>query len=166
MSLNPLITSCTALLLCLLSWQAVALSTDKDQPVSIEADSVDINEADQLAIYRGKVIVIQGSIRINASKVVVHDFQSDSAYLVATGDLVKFRQTADDQQQIKGAGKQVEYALNDAELILTGDAELIKGQYVSKSDRIIYDREKALVKAGASAAGKERVKITIGPKAK
>ena len=157
---------CTGLLLCLISLQAAALSSDKNQPVAIEADSVDIDEAKEVAIYRGNVIVIQGSIKIDASRVVVHQFQSDNAHLVATGSPVHFRQKSDDNQLIKGTGKQVEYALNDAELILTGNASLIKGKYTSKSDRIIYDREKAVVKAGASAAGRERVRITIGPKDK
>ena len=142
-----------------------ALSTDKDQPVSIEADSVDIDEGKQTAIYRGNVILIQGSINLNASRVVVHNFQSDKAHIVATGQQVKFSQEEDGTGGIiKGRANKAEYGINSAKLELTGKAQLTKGTNTFKSDRIIYDREKAVVKAGTSAEGKERVKITIGGK--
>lgn len=152
-------------LLCFASSLAHALSSDKDQPVSIEADSVDIDEGTETAIYRGNVILIQGSINLNANRVVVHNFQSDSARIVATGNQVKFSQKQDGNGQlIKGQANQAEYGINSARLELTGKASLVKGKNTFRNDKIIYDREKAIVKAGTSAKGKERVKITIGGK--
>ena len=151
------------LLLSLLSPLSWALSTDKDQPVSIEADSVDIDEATETAIYHGNVILIQGSINLNASRVVVHNFQSDNARIVATGQQVQFSQKQDGNGLlIKGRANKAEYGINSARLELTGKASLAKGKNTFKNDRIIYDREKATVQAGTSAKGKERVKITIG----
>ena len=152
--------------LVLLTGNAWALSTDKDQPVSIEADSVDIDEAKEIAIYRGNVILIQGSINLNAEKVVVYNFQSDNSHIVATGEQVKFSQRPDNSNElIKGRANKAEYGINSTKLELTGKAVLVKGKNTFKNDKIIYDRVKALVKAGTSAKGKERVKITIGPKA-
>lgn len=149
----------------LISSQSWALSTDQDQPVSIEADSVDIDEGTETATYHGNVILIQGSINLTASRVVVHNFQSDNAHIVATGKQVKFSQEEDKTGQlIKGRANKTEYGINSARLELTGNASLIKGKNTFKNDRIIYDREKAVVKAGTSAKGKERVKITIGGK--
>jgi lipopolysaccharide export system protein LptA len=152
-------------LCCLISNSAWALSTDKDQPVSIEADSVDIDESTETAIYRGNVILIQGSINLNASRVVVHKFQSDNAHIEATGKQVQFSQKQDKTGElIKGRADKAEYGINSARLELTGDASLVKGNNTFKNDRIIYDREKAVVQAGSSAKGSERVKITIGGK--
>lgn len=152
-------------LLCFTSTSTYALSTDKDQPVSIEADSVDIDEGTETAIYRGNVILIQGSINLNANRVVVHNFQSDNARIVATGNQVRFSQKQDGNGQlIKGRANQAEYGINSARLELTGKASLVKGKNTFRNDKIIYDREKAIVKAGTSAQGKERVKITIGGK--
>ncbi len=152
--------------LLIISGNTWALSTDKDQPVSIEADSVDIDEAKEIAIYRGNVILIQGSINLNAEKVVVYDFQSDNSHIVATGNQVKFSQRPDNSDElIKGRANQAEYGINSTKLELTGKAVLVKGKNTFKNDKIIYDRVKAIVKAGTSAKGKERVKITIGPNA-
>mgnify|MGYP001818406891 FL=1 len=150
--------------LLIISGNAWALSTDKDQPVSIEADSVDIDEAKEIAIYRGNVILIQGSINLNAEKVVVYDFQSDNSHIVATGKQVKFSQKPDNSDElIKGRANKAEYGINSTKLELTGKAVLVKGKNTFKNDKIIYDRVKAIVKAGTSAKGNERVKITIGP---
>jgi len=153
------------LICALVSTQAIALPTDKDQPVNIEADSVDINEATETAIYRGNVMLTQGSIKITANKVVVNKFQSENPYIIATGNLVHFSQLPDPKSpRIKGQALKTEYEMNSGKMQLTGKAVLTKGKNTFKNDRIIYDREKAVVKAGASAKGKERVKITIGPK--
>ncbi len=153
------------LLLVFFSANSMALSSDKDQPVSIEADSVDIDETKEIAIYHGNVILIQGSINLNATKVIVYNFQSDNAHIVATGNQVKFSQQQDDSPDlIKGRADKVEYGINSARLELTGKGSLVKGKNTFRNDRIIYDREKAIVKAGTSAKGKERVKIIIGPK--
>ncbi|MEJ2214591.1 MAG: lipopolysaccharide transport periplasmic protein LptA, partial [Gammaproteobacteria bacterium] len=109
--------------LVLLTGNAWALSTDKDQPVSIEADSVDIDEAKEIAIYRGNVILIQGSINLNAEKVVVYNFQSDNSHIVATGEQVKFSQRPDNSEElIKGRANKAEYGINSTKLELTGKA--------------------------------------------
>jgi lipopolysaccharide export system protein LptA len=151
----------------LVTGNANALSTDKDQPVNIEADSVDVNEASETAIYRGNVVLIQGSINLNADKVVVHKFQSENPYIVATGNLVRFSQLPDNETvRVKGRSLKAEYELNSEKVELTGKAVLVKGPNTFKNDRIIYDRVNAIVKAGTSAKGKERVKITIGPQKK
>jgi len=153
------------LLVACFSANSWALSTDKDQPVSIEADSVDIDETKETAIYKGNVILVQGSINLKAKKVIVYDFQSDNAHIVATGNQVSFSQKQDNSAElIKGRANKVEYGINSARLELTGKGSLVKGKNTFRNDKIIYDREKAIVKAGTSAKGKERVKITIGGK--
>jgi lipopolysaccharide export system protein LptA len=48
--------------------------------------------------------------------------------------------------------------------IASGDAVVIQGKDTFKSDRITYDRVKSVVKGGAAAKGKERVRIRVDPK--
>ena len=80
---------------------------------------------------------------------------------------VKFRQLPDNSKEyIKARGSKLEYELTGEEVILTGNAILIQGKDTFKSDRIVYDRVKAVIKGGAAAKGKERVRITIQPKKK
>ena len=60
----------------------------------------------------------------------------------------------------------MEYRFDSEELLLTGDAVVLQGKDTFKSDRITYDRVRSVVKGGAAAKGKERVRITVDPKAR
>jgi lipopolysaccharide export system protein LptA len=153
-----------ALLLTLCTPLAHALSSDKDQPIDIVADSVAIDEAKGTSTYTGNVEINQGSIRLLADKVVVEHRPGQPRKVDATGAPAKFRQLPDNSKQyVTGTARRVEYRLDSEELLLSGDAHLTQGKDSFHSDRIVYDRVKAVVKAGAAAQGKDRVRVTIEP---
>ncbi|MEW7976890.1 MAG: lipopolysaccharide transport periplasmic protein LptA [Candidatus Sedimenticola endophacoides] len=150
------------LLLLTLPFTANALEGDKDQPIYVEADSVDIDDAKGTSTYRGNVELTQGSIRLTAAQVVVTQSQGRSDQILATGNPVTYRrETEGDKGMIKARGRTIEYRADSEILYLIGDAVLSQGKDSFKSDRITYDRVKAVVKAGASAKGKQRVRTTI-----
>ena len=142
---------------------AFGLSTDQDQPILVEADSVEIDEASGVSVYQGQVDVKQGSIHITADKVTVYQKEKRTDRVLAVGTPVRFQQKTDKGKLVKGNARQVEYQVSSDELTLSGDALLTQDDDRFSSDRIVYDRKKAQVKAGASAQGSERVRITINP---
>ncbi|MES9857624.1 MAG: lipopolysaccharide transport periplasmic protein LptA [Sedimenticola sp.] len=140
-----------------------ALQSDKNQPTYIEADSVEMDDGKGVSIYKGSVVMTQGSIRFNADKVVVTQRTDKADQITATGTPVRFQQEMDDNAgMVKGRSKRVEYEADSEILYLINDAQLTQNKDTFTSDRITYDRAKAVVKAGASAKGKERVRVTIG----
>jgi len=158
---NPLF----ALFLALVSGTAFALDSDSMQPIELAADSVDFNEAEGLSIYKGDVDLRQGSIRLRGDLVTVYQDGLDPKRVVAEGRPVKFEQLID-KGQVKGEALRVEYEVNSENIILIGDAVLTQGKDSMRSDRIVYDRINSVVKAGAAAKGKQRVRITIQPPGK
>lgn len=144
---------------------ALALPGDKDQPIELAADSVDVSEGSGISVYRGNVELRQGSILLRADVLTVHQKSHQPSRFEADGKPVYFEQQAA-KGKVTGRARRAEYASDSAELLLTGDAELTQGADRVTSDRIVYDRVRALVKAGASAQGKERVRITIQPPAR
>ena len=143
---------------------AQALSTDKDQPISIEADSVDIDDKKGVSIYRGSVKVRQGSIRLEADRVTVYHPGKKADKLVAVGKPVKFRQRPDNSDKdVKGRSLRLEYFATSEELVLIDQARLEQGSQSFAGDRIVYDRRQAVVKGGAAVGGKERIKIILDP---
>ena len=142
---------------------AVALSTDKDQPIFLEADSVDIDDGKGVSVYRGRVDVKQGSIHLTADKVTVYQKEKRTDQIIADGNPVTFKQRSDDGQVINGRALHVEYYANSDELFLSNEAVLTQGKDSFASDKIYYDRKLGVVKAGASAQGKQRVRIVIDP---
>ena len=154
-----------ALLLAAASGPAAALESDKDQPLDLEADSAEIDEAKGVSVYSGKVVAIQGSMRLEADRLLIFHTGSKAERIEAEGKPARFQQlTEDSPEPVKARGLRMEYKLDSEELILIGDAVVIQGKDTFQSDRITYDRVKSVVKGGAAAQGKERVRIRVDPK--
>lgn len=157
--------------LCAWFGMAQALPGDHNQPIELEADSVDLNEKTGQAIYKGNVELNQGSIRLQAQEVRVLFADGKPAKVIATGYPVRFRQRpAEGQDYHRGQARKAEYSVHSSELIMTGSAVMSQGKNTFRSERIVYDRAKGRIKAGQSlkdqATGnqpKERVKITLDP---
>lgn len=137
-----------------------ALESDRNQAIELAADSVDIDEAKGVSVYKGDVDLRQGSIHLRADVVTVHQSGRKTSKIVAEGRPVHFQQEST-KGPVKGEARRVEYEVGSENLILGGDAVLKQGQDTMRSDRIIYDRVRSVVKAGAAAEGKQRVKISI-----
>lgn len=143
---------------------ALALPSDKNAPVEIEADSADIDQNTGKTTYRGKVKIQQGSMVLRADKVVISYKNRRPHQLTATGTPATFKQRpGKDKPWVTGQGERIVYNINSEELTLAGDAVLTQNDDSFRSDRIVYDRVKARLKAGAAAKGEERVKVIIHP---
>jgi lipopolysaccharide export system protein LptA len=147
---------------------ARALEGDQDQPVDIEADSVEMDDIQHTSVYTGNVQIDQGSMRILADQVTVkHQENRRPRFIVAVGNPVRYRQDVEGGKgEVRGRAQRMEYDAEKDELTLVDQAELEQAADRFASDRIVYDRAHAQVKAGASAQGSGRVKITFTPEQK
>ncbi len=159
-----------ALLLLVWGAAAQALPNDQKQPIQIEADGVEIDDGRQVSIYTGSVDILQGSMHLQADRVTVyHQKSRQPRRIVAEGRPARFRQLAKKGgKEIKARAMRIEYDANNEEVVLIDKAVLTQGKDSFRSDRILYDRHKAVVKAGAAVAGSgnkkgKRVRITIDP---
>lgn len=159
---------------------AYALSTDKDQPIEIEADTAQLDKGKQVTIYTGNVVVVQGSIRMTGDKLTVYyddNQQLKDAYL--NGRPAYFKQRPDGKQEdFEGWALKMEYHAAENLLHLIDQAKLKQGDQTMTGARISYDTENSILTArGASGvrqnAGTDkttppsgRVKIIIPPKKK
>ena len=165
--------------LLLLSWQSVlALSTDKLQDIEIEADTAEMDDIKGVSIYRGNVIVVQGSIRMTGDTMTVYfDDNGDMELVIMQGRPATYRQLPDDSPIYDEAeALQMEYyALKDY-VILIEEALVTQEGLRFSGERIEYDTVMSQVKAKGSTkttkqkrgdTGKKdsgRVKITIKKK--
>jgi lipopolysaccharide export system protein LptA len=141
-----------------------ALESDKDQPMHLEADSLSVDEASGVVLYQGSVEITQGSLKIWADQLWIHRRKGETEKIIGEGSPVRFRQLPDEGgEEVRGEARRVEIHQARDELLLIDDALLEQGSNRFSSDRIIYNREKAMVKAGGSAQGKKRVQVVIEP---
>jgi lipopolysaccharide export system protein LptA len=104
-------------------------------------------------------------MRLESDRLVVHHSGTKAERLEAEGRPARFQQLADGSPEpVKARARKLEYRFDSEELVLTGDAIVLQGKDTFQSDRITYDRVRSVVKGGAAAKGKERVRITVDPK--
>ena len=144
---------------------ARALESDQQQPLSLEADAAEMDEAKRLSVYTGKVIVRQGTLEIRADQVTIHHAEDKRPELIiAPGQPATYQQQVEGEQRpIQAEALRMEYQATKDEITLIDQAVVFQGTDTFRSDRIVYDRLNARVKAGTSAQGKERVRIHITP---
>ena len=173
-----LLASLTALIL--VSSGAQARSSDREQPIVIEASAAEADNRAQITVYRGDVIITQGTLRITGDTVWIHyDDANTITKAISVGKPAKFRQLPDDKEDYMTAhADRMEYHADRDVILLLGNARYGEGKDKITAQRIVYDSRKGRVKAGAQADGDEttkdkdasresdRVRITITPKKK
>lgn len=155
---------CTALLLALFSGSAAGLLSDEREPISIQANSAEVDNAGGVSIYRGNVRIQQGGIKIFAHEVELLLHNSEVKRIVARGSQQKVRY---EQQLETGAGSilaeaaSLTYEAATEQLRLEGDASLIQAEDRVAGDRITYNIEDDTWTA--FSAGVAPVSIVIRP---
>ncbi|MBP8024143.1 MAG: lipopolysaccharide transport periplasmic protein LptA, partial [Chromatiaceae bacterium] len=78
---------------------AWALETDQQQPLYLEADNAEMDEAKRLSLYSGSVIVRQGSLEIRADQVTIHHAEDKRPQLViAIGKPASYKQAVEGEE--------------------------------------------------------------------
>lgn len=175
--LRNIIFLCASLLFATNTW---ALSTDKDQPIEIEADSADLDNEKGVTIYRGNVVLIQGTVRMTGDTMTVYFKDDELDTLIMEGKPARYRQLPDDSEIYDEAeALRMEYYELKSLVILIDKASFKQEGLSFSGNRIEYDTEHSKVKArgsvkqqngtgNSSASGSSggRVKIILKPKKK
>jgi len=152
---------------CLVSTPLFAQSTDKEAPVHIEADRVEMHERDDLSIYKGNVKITKGSIRISGDKILIKSRDGKLDHIKVNGQPATFFQINDLNEEVSAQSIEMMYLAENSMLELKQQALLVKNQNKFSSEHIIYDAHNDIVKAGhdnkTSNNDKPRVKITLHP---
>jgi lipopolysaccharide export system protein LptA len=164
------------LFLCILALsagQASAEKSDRNKPVDLSADKAEYDGLNKTGLYEGNVVLTQGSIRIQADKVVVKADKRGTTFATASGSPVSFRQKLDGSNDfIEGYGERLEFdtksdtvQLIDRAFIKRGQDEL-RGNYISYNSRTEVFRVDGRNNNSSSAApvAGGRVHVIIQPK--
>ena len=141
---------------------AGALSTDREQPVRITADSAGLDDQKRIATYRGDVVIVQGSLRISGDLVTMHfDESYDLDTLVAEGEPARFEQQPDDGPVQKGQAVRIEYRVEDGAMLFAGSAEIAQGEFRMKAERIDYDSVTGSIQGAGAQTEADGRRVTI-----
>jgi len=144
--------------------QVPALSSDRDQPIHVEADRVEIDEQEKTSDYTGNVRLRQGSLQLRADRLAVHRSGDSVQLITARGRPATFQQRADENDAfIRGEANEVLYKAESGTIELRGNAHLRQDRDEFSGARIVYELERDRVRAeGGTDNG--RVRAIIHPK--
>jgi lipopolysaccharide export system protein LptA len=157
----------TALLLWIVPVTGWGLSSDRNQPMNIEADRATLNEKTGNSIYEGNVHVQQGTLVLEGSKMTVQLSNNEIETIILNGSPATYRQRPDgkDTDQHAEAGR-IEYHAAEDRIILLENARIWQsGAEEFRSDRIVFNLKNNTVNAGGNNPG-DRVRITLQPGSK
>ncbi|MFT6406894.1 MAG: lipopolysaccharide export system protein LptA [Arenicella sp.] len=120
---------------------SLALSSDRDQPAQIEADDTEVNFKTGVRTLTNNVLVVQGTLRVKADKLVVtYNQQGELVKAIADGSLARFKQRPDGQpNDVEGWAKKILVDYPSNTITLTGKAALKQGASTATGNKIVYN---------------------------
>ena len=169
--MSHLVTKLSLVAVCLLSLCAsknlLALDTDRDQPIRIQADSAMVDENEGTSVYRGNVIIEQGTLRVRAEEVEIFTSESDVIQIIARskpGSLAHYEQQTNlDRDMVTAQARKITYLVQEERLHLSGRASLSQAGDKFTGELLYYDLTRKIVNL-SSGGGSDRINMTITPK--
>lgn len=144
------------------------LGSDSDEPIEIIADSLEVRDNEQLAIFKGNVEAIQGQTKVNTAIMRVYYAErsngaggpsggQDINRIEVSGGVVILSQ---DQKATAKSGV-VNVAANEA--ILVGDVVLTQGPNVALGETLTIDLNTGESVLAGRSSGDGRVRVLVVP---
>ena len=152
--------------LLLLARPVLAASSDREKPLNIEADSLTVNDITKVGTYTGNVVATQGTMMMQADKLVVTQSGNGPKTVTAYGNPVKFREKEENSDQyVEAYAAQAHYDDATGELTLTGNAFLRRGGDQVQGNIVTYNTRTEFFKVvGAPNKPSGRVRMVIMPR--
>ncbi|WP_169566553.1 lipopolysaccharide transport periplasmic protein LptA [Sneathiella limimaris] len=119
---------------------------DTDQPIEILADSLEVQQAKQQATFAGNVQVLQGEIRLQAAKLIVHYSDTKNEKNANTdGDAPQIRKIDAvgevflSSPRETAQGDKGTYDVINKQINLEGNVVLTQGQNILRGQKMVLD---------------------------
>jgi lipopolysaccharide export system protein LptA len=149
----------TVLLLGSVSGPAMALQSDRAQPMDIAADTTDAVLSDAgTAILKGNVTISQGTLKIQAAQATLSRAEGEVRRAVLTGSPATVQQQLDTGGQMTASAASIDYDLTGNTLELTGNVVIDQPEGSLRGERVRYHIADGRIEGGAPGS---RVQMRI-----
>jgi lipopolysaccharide export system protein LptA len=122
-----------------------SLDHDSSKPIEISADSLEVEQEQQLATFAGNVDAVQGDLVLSADRLRVHYEGEESAVGIAAGSGNRIRRIDAEGSVIIASpeetaeGDQGTYDVRGKLVVLEGGVVLTRGENVIRGERLVMD---------------------------
>ena len=160
-------------ILLLISSVALSEEADRDKDIEIESDMMTVDDAKSISIYKGDVIMTQGTLIIKANELTVREDSQGFQHSTAIGKPTTFKQKRDGlDEYIEGRAERIEYDGHMDKVHLYSKASVKRGNDTVFGDYIMYDTNAEFAQAlsgstkdeDGNTVKKGRTRVIIKPK--
>ena len=150
------------LLALLLPIDSIAKTTDRNQPMDVEADRTDAELGDDgEAVLTGNVLITQGTLEVGADRATIHRKAGEISQVVLTGAPATLKQVNDNGETMNAHAAQIVYTLSSDMIVLSGAVVIEQPRGTLRGETIKYDLKTGRLDGGGDGS---RVKMRIMPK--
>ena len=166
----PLLLSLGAALGSASAW---ALPSDRDQPIRVQADSAELDDKQGVAVYRGGVVISQGTLKITGDTVTItQDANGEIEVFTSVGKPAYYEQKPSaDKDIVKAYGLTIQYYATNERIVLIDQAKVIQQGNTFEGEKIVYDTQRQIVNAGRATGSnvsmpRPRIDMILQPRKK
>lgn len=175
---RPLVTARRAIIAAAMvlfgSAPAYAEKADREKPIHLESDRVTVDEAKQIAVFEGNVVLTQGTLTIRGDRMQVRQDDEGFRHGTTWGNLAYFRQKREGvDEYIEGWAERIEYDGRADKVQMFNRAMMKRGQDEVRGSYISYDSVSEFfqvigggTKAATAGNPQGRVRAILQPKPK
>ncbi|QLF92403.1 lipopolysaccharide transport periplasmic protein LptA [Pseudomonas sp. ABC1] len=167
----PLLLGLSASLLGAAS--AWALPEDSEQPIHVQADTAELDDKQGVAVYRGDVVITQGTLKITGDTVTITQTPSGEIdVFTSVGKPAYYEQKpAIDKPIVKAYGLTIQYFSSSERIVLIDQAKVVQEGNTFEGEKIVYDTKRQIVNAGRAndtqiTSPRPRIDMVIQPRKK
>ena len=162
MKLHKRILLMTASLLLAMPGLLLALESDRQQPLEVNADSTDGSLGDGIATLKGNVEIRQGTMLIRSDIAEVEKVDGRVRKFELNGSPVHLQQEIEEEGLVTAEAQKVEYIVATGIVTLTGEADVIHPQYHISGEILEYDMNTQHFQ-GSGGDSNGRIRIRLEP---
>lgn len=143
---------------------ALAKSSDRNQPMTLDSDHSDCNQgqANSRCLFTGNVEIIQGTLHITAARAEVQMRNGEVDQVVLTGKQATMKQEMDDGSTMNARADRIVYEPRKELLTLTGSYQVQSPRGSNSGQRMVYNMASGQMQSGGDGS---RVRTVIQPRA-
>jgi lipopolysaccharide export system protein LptA len=153
------------LVLCLFSLNLplMALESDRQQPLEVNANSTDGTLGDGITTLRGNVDIRQGTLHIMADEAEVSKIDGRVNSVTFRGQPAFLEQEIEEQGLVQATANVIDYQVASGLVTLTGNADVKHPQYQISGDLLTYDLNIQHFQGSSDENGNGRIHIRLDP---
>lgn len=149
-------------ILCL-SLPLMALESDRQKPLEVNANSTDGTLGDGITTLRGNVEIHQGTLHISANEAEVSKVDGRVNSVVFRGAPASLEQEIEEQGLVQATARVIEYQVASGLVTLSGGADVKHPQYQISGELLTYDLNVQHFQGSSDGSGNGRIHIRLDP---